>query len=295
MTLQRGMDDLDDLSRHGEFGFAVEDTNMDLNNAFVLQTATQECPSLLLHLWRKESPQKALGLIRKMKREAKTNRLAEEVVFTYLYLNDPAGALNYMRYNEFTNPRIKYLEKMIEISAKTEEPIEALFPLIHECLERKFVKSVLAYLVDRIMEEHPGSFREVLREYMNRLEGVFTDTYVYRLTYDEAKYLYKTTPYKTRFLPRMVHSNPYIKLKYYREYAGIYGLHRNDIIFILTHCWREWAFRIAFENKWIDKSMRPVIERRFMGEPLIINRTGKWERAPDKSGISFLRNDIFRE
>lgn len=275
-----------------KYVFATPLTRINYKNPAIIQKMEKFNPSLLLYHYRSQNNKtQAITLLLSLKLKNKILRISEEIVYTYIYFKDYKGALDYLRHYEFTNSRLKYIENMINIHQLNPKTHEMLYDLMYACLKSKFVKSVIEIFLNFYKLEYKNDFESALKQSLTDLSTLFTESYLSKISYADAKFLYKVMPCKAKFLKRMVKANPYIKRKYYFEYAKAFGIDKTDIVCILSTVYRDWAFRIAFDKKWIVKSMRPVIEKAMMSRPLVINKAGKWVHKTDGTGIMFLKHD----
>lgn len=283
------------------FTFCTPLTRLDYSDKHIVKQISKYNPSVLLHHYRSTGNQTdAINLLQTFRTTRTPQRVNEEIVYTYLYFGKQREAADYIKYFEFTNIRLRYLSCLIQIDSREYASLDGLYKLVYGCLRSKYIASVLEYFISCFREKHSGdletaggqyhsrAYEEALRVYLEKLLVLFTDEYISRLTYEEAKYLYGVMPkIKGRFLSRMVKTNPRIKYHYYRLYACEYGIDRDDILRILSAGYVEWAFRIAYDRGWVDRSVQAVIDRAVRRTPILLNRNGDWERS--ERGIIFYK------
>lgn len=276
-----------------EFIYASPHINFDLKSNYVTKYMKRYNPSMILHLYRKnKKKQLAVGLL--LSRFPKTNRVKEEIVYTYILFGDYVGALDYLKYYEFVNNNMKHLDAMLKLHLllKTKpQDLDEIFGLVQGCLAVKFVKSVLKTFIEYAKTLYPEDYESKLRRYLACLSDIHTDSVLGEMQYKDIEMLYKIMPSKTKYLKMMVKMNPFIKKIYYFEYAAIFGIQKEDIVNILSNVYREWAFLIALDKLWFVNSMRPVLERQFGKRSVFINYEGKWEHSKN-TGIRFLKDDL---
>ncbi|KAI4293136.1 hypothetical protein PAPHI01_2410 [Pancytospora philotis] len=273
--------------------FASAETPVDYRSPEVVAALKAHNPSLLLeHYRRTQQKDRAIQLLLSMRRAGRTVRIAQEIIYTYVFFNDPEGALNYIKHYELTNTGLGPAESLIRLStarlAPTDDGQFAL--LVTSGLEAGYAESLVRMLVERFA----GS-RCALRARLLQIGRVFTEAYVGRLSYGEALYLYRLMPHKARFLRRMVKTNPQIPRKYYFAYARRFGIDRSDILRIVSVRPRRWALRIAYAKGWIEPAMRAAVESLAGPTAVCINQQAEWSHRGDREGILFMRMDPAKE
>lgn len=287
-------EEIGDIDKAG-YIYANPATGLNCDDPKVANKLQVHNPSLLLRHYRTAGKkEQAIGLLLSIRRHDKkariTIRIIKEIVYTYLYFGDYNGALEHIRHYELMCAEVRYIDCMLRIRA---EYISGVLEekRMHELVSESLRFGYNEYAIPALLEFHQrgGCTLDVLHERLTALSEFFVDEYMEGMTYEQLKYLYCVMPGKTKFLKRMVEVNPHIGRRYYREYAKIYGIWREDIMRILEAGYREWALRIAFDKGWIDESLRAVIDRQFMDKPVFINRHGEWSHRDDKKGIMFMK------
>lgn len=274
--------------------FANERTKLDYMNLKVVNSLKKYNPSLLLQHYRTSGKkEQAINLLLSMRKPNRTIRIIKEIIYTYVYFKDHKGALDYIRHYELTNRCVRPLESLIKIELfnnKTSKSDAVFFDIAQTGLSAGYREDILKALIGFYKEKYGKLFLSHLKPKLQILDDIFTEAYLTALSYEESNFLYKVMPCKVKFLKRMVKANPYIKKRYYFEYAAVCGVEKEDIVRILSVCYKEWALRIAFDKGWIDKTIKPVLDEHFSGGPIFINKDSEWSHRDDKRGIMFLKN-----
>ena len=291
----------------GVQGWAVTspETPLDLKDPKTIKLLAQHNPSLLLYHYRRAGDKKqAIQLIMKMRKTNYHIRIITEMVYTFIYFNDYDGALKYLQINELINRPVKYLMFLIQtdqIAYLNRGDEDALYSVVRQGLACKYHESFIRTLVSFHRKNcktcYDGtSYGECLKEKLANLMDLFNDKYISSLTYSESKYLYKIMPNKDgKFIERMLRTNPHISFKYYKRYAKIFGIRKEEIRWILSGGCRDWALIIAFKRGWIDQSMEVPIEQRFTSKRPFILSGENWKYEGDKEKILFLVNEVFED
>lgn len=248
---------------------------IDLSNPEMVKEINKKNPSLLYFLYREnKEKEKAIQVLN----QARTSSLAiaqiKEIIHTYIYFQDFEGALNYISTYNGEVPAIIPLECLIRIHLEDKNSktiMDAVFSHVKNGLLVFYDQALVKIFVDYHLE-----FTDKEASKFTELQEIILKKYHDQLTYNQARYLYRVMPNKLPFLQKMIQSNPFIKRKYYFEYANAYGIHREDIMRILTVKYRTWAMAIALLYGWVDESARTAFDSHIGAPPRLLNGEGDW-------------------
>jgi len=242
---------------------------------------------LLVSYYRKNGMKNlALNTLLQQRKNNKNIPIIKEIIYTYLYFEDYQGALDYIKFNEYNNKRIKPLEVLIKIHLTDKNKDcgnNVVFLMVKEGLEigydRQFVKILAEFYKSNCK---PECMNVCIKTKFLQIQEIIESRYLETFDYNECLFLYRMMPRKHVFLKKMVQMNSLIKKKYFMEYANREGLHREDIVRILSAKYRVWAAKIALHYGWIEKSAEMGIEKRFCQNPICINGGDKktWDLKP---------------
>ncbi len=247
------------------YRFAHPNTqNIDLDNAFTKDMLHKQNLPLLFHVYdKKDLKDKSLKTLIQLRTKTCNLPLIHNIVETYLKYNDFTGCLLYLKTYEIAQKKSQFFEYYVEakqVCFKGVKNDKKFTEFIIKGLEYKFEKVFLDLIREYSEKYHKGNLGIIL----GKINKLFDKKYLEKLDYWELEEIYKLGGNKL-VLEKMVKVNAFIEKKYYLEYAKIYGVLKNDIQFILESVYRDWAFAIAYKNNWINKKMRIVIQKRWMG------------------------------
>ncbi|ELA42504.1 uncharacterized protein VICG_00603 [Vittaforma corneae ATCC 50505] len=253
------------------------DNFMKIDDQEIVEALSSKHHSLLYYLYLKSgNKSKALETLQK----ARTSRFAiaqvKEIIFTYIYFEDFNGALKYIKTYDNLVPEIVPLECLINIhlADKSSNNIDdVVFSYVSKGLETFYDRNLLEIFKEFYLNS-PNKI--AFKKRFEDINDTILTLYYNNLTYKEAKYLYKIMPDKLSYLKKMVETNPFIKKKYYFQYANKCGIHKEDIMRILSVKYRTWAMSIALFNGWLDKSAKTAFEIGNKACPKLLNKLGNW-------------------
>lgn len=295
-----GMDPYEEKGSIGryEYLFASPSTPLDYKNPQVIKNLEAFNRPLLLYYYRrrgeKERAIKLLLTMRKQNTGSQNIRIIEEIVYTYIYFNDYEGAKEYLKYNEISNPYAKHLSVYMDLCTSS-EPATCSDPsyldLVLQGLLYSYHEYFIRLIVDFYKRKCGPCLQVCLKAALDKVYDAITSKYVSSMSYEEAKYLYKTMPQKARFLHRMMETNPSISYKYYKRYAKIYGIKKEDIERMLSVNCSKWVLLIACSKGWIDPSMEGAFLQQNVVQRPFINAGASWRYEGSKKHILFMLDD----
>lgn len=257
------------------------DKFININDPEIVNELKNKNHSLLWYLYIKNGEkEKALQVLKDSKYSRFTISNLKMIIYTYIYFKDFEGALEFIK---------KYKESVVEII-----PLECLIN-IHLIMEKGDKNEIFTNIIRGMSYFYDKNLLEVLKNmYLSstdklefkkvyeEVQEIIMNQYYNQLTYKKAKYLYKTMPNKFPFLKKMVKTNPFIKRKYYFQYANIVGINKEDILRILRVKYRNWAMCIALINGWVDETLKIPFEKENKLKVVFLNKNGDWNLSESK-------------
>lgn len=258
------------------FPLLTNDFKIDPSNKSTIDGLIKYNPSLLVNYYRKMNMKtEALDTLKKMRKSKWNIPVIHEIINTYLYFGDYKGALEYIKYNEISNRRVKPIEALIKIKLSLDESddIEVIFSIVKEALEASYDRRLINFLKELYLKRNID-IKEMKTKF-EILQDLITRNHLKELDYNECKYLYNNMPEKIIFLRMMIEKNPLIKKRYYLRYAAIFGVLKEDIVRILSAKYRRWAMRLAMYYGWLNEDIKHAVEVKFEETPICINGSNR--------------------
>lgn len=234
---------------------------------------------------------RALAVLLERESKFRSVGVINEILRVLLYFQDYEGALEYIsRSKQYTNELLHY-EFLIQIHLAPKNSgckDLTIFSLVKRGLEIRFDRSFIEIMKEYLKNNCGLCFHECLKKRMSELQEIIELNHYHKLNYKDSKFCYSTLPRKDVFLYRMIKTNPYIKKKYYIEYAEIFGIQKEDIINILKARFCNWAADIALFFGWIDENLRISYDKHKSKKPIPLNKTATWKYKKDE--IYYFKN-----
>lgn len=253
---------------------------IDTSDPEIVEEMEKKNPSLLYYIYLKNGEkEKAIELLKKGRRSKHMITQINEIIYAYLYFGDYEGAMEYIESYKGTIPEIIPTESLIKIylerknsSCKDNGVFIHAATGIKACFDRRMIEIVIDFYKNACGD----CFHTCLAKKFREIEILIMENHYEKLSYDDARYLYKIMPNKAPFLKRMVETNPFIKKKYYFEYANHFGIQKEDIQRILAVRTCPWALVIAIFYGWVDESFKTIFDKDTQKYPLRLNADGDW-------------------
>lgn len=253
---------------------------IDITDPITKKQIQKKNHSLLYHIYLKSGKkEKSLEVLNKECTPKYGVSQILEIVYTYIYFKDYSAALLYIEEYNGTIPDIIPVEALIKmhLADKTKGcEDDTVFHYAMAGINVFYDRRIIEALKNFYKSTCNGCFEACFGKKLKELEEVIINNYYEKLTYKEAKYLYKTMLNKAIFLKRMVETNPFIKRRYYFQYANAFGIHKQDILRILAVRACPWAFSIALFYGWVDSSLKTILDDNASVHPICLNASADW-------------------
>lgn len=259
---------------------------LDIKDAEMVQEAKLKNYSLIYYYYlSRHDKTQALNALLEEEKFLCNFAAVKEIVHTYLYFDDYDGALEYVNKCKIKVPCIRAFEYLIKIHLANKSggcANNIVFELVKEGVIAEYDRRLVEVLIEFYKKNCKECLNICLKDKLETIQQIVISHHYDKLTYEEAKFLYKKMPNKGPFLKKMVQINPKISKKYYLKYADIYGIKKVDISRILSAKFKTWAAEIALFLGWLDESHKLSMEACMAPNLTCLNRKGKWVRKNKK-------------
>ncbi|KAM0681236.1 hypothetical protein GINT2_000434 [Glugoides intestinalis] len=271
---------------------------IDTNEPMIVKEMQKKNHSLLYHVYLKNGEkEKALDVLNKEYTSKCSISQIQEIIYTYMYFKDYSGALLYIEGFKGTIPEIIPIEALIKMQIADKKKgceDDTVFHHAVTGITAFYDKRIIVALKDFYKGACNGCFNACFMKKLEVLEEIIINNYYEKLTYKEAKNLYKVMLNKAIFLKKMVETNPFIKRRYYFQYANLFGIHKSDILRILAVRACPWAFSIALFYGWVDSSLKTILQDNASIHPVCLNASADWNWDYNKM-MTFTKRYIKRQ